>query len=122
MKIKEVNLENFEEIVLESIKPCAVVFTSSSCYLCKALNPIIARLLIHYQNKMLLFQANADKEKKLMDFFLEKNSGVPSIVLFKNGTAQVLSEPENSDKDSWYSEEYLLQCFDHFIETFRGER
>ena len=58
MKVHKASLENFENEILNSSKPCMVKFSHDGCHLCVELKPIYAELAKKYADVMNFFDVD----------------------------------------------------------------
>lgn len=81
----EVNDSNFETEVKNSETPVLVDFWAPWCGPCRKISPIIDDLAAEYAGKVKVVKVNTDENMKLTQEF--SISGIPSILIFKNGEA-----------------------------------
>ncbi|MCR4880804.1 MAG: thioredoxin [bacterium] len=81
----EVNDSNFETEVKNSETPVLVDFWAPWCGPCRKISPIIDDLASEYEGKVKVVKVNTDENMKLTQEF--SISGIPSILIFKNGEA-----------------------------------
>ena len=78
-----VNVDNFEEVVLKSELPVLVDFWAPWCAPCKMLGPSIAAVADSYEGKITVAKVNVDDNAPLaIEYGVE---GIPAVKLFKNG-------------------------------------
>ena len=75
--------ESFKSDVLESDKPVLVDFWADWCAPCKALFPVLEKIVDSYQGELLLAKVNCDTEVGLTERFGIRS--LPTVVLFKDG-------------------------------------
>ena len=81
----EVNDSNFEAEVKNSTIPVLVDFWAPWCGPCRKLSPIIDELATELDGKVKVVKVNTDENLKISQEF--SISGIPSILIFKNGEA-----------------------------------
>jgi thioredoxin 1 len=82
MKVINVNVENFEELVLKSEKPVLVTFSATWCAPCKMLSPILDNLASQ-TDSVSIVKIDVDSNVLLAKEYQVR--GVPSLLLFKSG-------------------------------------
>lgn len=83
--LKHVNLEDFEEEVLNSSKVILVDFFATWCGPCKMIEGILSEIAEEYENKIKVGKVNVDEQNELAIKYQILN--VPTIILFKDGKA-----------------------------------
>ena len=81
--IINVNVENFEEVVLKSDKPVLVDFWAIWCGPCRMQAPILEDLCSEINGKAVICKANVDENEALAVKY--GIISIPSLLLFKNG-------------------------------------
>ena len=81
--MKEVNDNNFAELVTENSRPSVVDFWAPWCGPCRKLGPVLEELEETFEGKMKLVKVNADENLEILKQFLV--SGLPTLLVFKNG-------------------------------------
>ena len=77
--IKEINKDNFNDIVLNSKEKILVDFNANWCGPCRMLKPILEEIADKYN----IVSVNIDDEDELADTY--SVSSIPCLVLFENG-------------------------------------
>jgi thioredoxin 1 len=109
-----VNLKNFESDVLNSSKPCIVKFGNEMCHLCVALGPVYEEVEKEYKN-INFFEVNIDQEEALGETF--SSEGIPTIYLFTQHDVVEFPDPEEPDKESWFSKEHIKNYIKKYLKA-----
>lgn len=81
----EINDSNFEQEVLNSEQPVVVDFWAPWCGPCRKMGPVLDELSSEFMNKVKFVKINTDENlKTAQDYAI---SGLPSLLVFKNGKA-----------------------------------
>jgi putative thioredoxin len=83
--IFEVNMENFQQVVLEGSvrQPVLVDFWADWCAPCKSLMPLLAKLAEEYRGRFILAKINTEEQRELAAQFGIRS--LPTVKLFRNG-------------------------------------
>lgn len=78
----ELTQENFEQVMQSSL-PVFVDFWASWCGPCKMMGPVVDKIAEEYDGRIIVCKCNVDENPQLcMTYDI---SGIPCLVLFKNG-------------------------------------
>jgi len=81
----DINDTNFEQEVLNSEVPVVVDFWAPWCGPCRKLGPILDEISSEFDGKVKFVKVNTDENlKTAKDYSI---SGLPSLLVFKNGKA-----------------------------------
>ena len=81
----DVNDSNFDEMVLKSAELTVVDFWAPWCGPCRKLGPILDEVAGEFTDKIKVVKVNTDENMKTAKEY--SISGLPSILIFKNGEA-----------------------------------
>lgn len=83
--IKEVNLENFQQVLLEGSKHKLILidFWADWCEPCKQLMPVLEKLAQEFSEQIVLAKVNCDEQQELAMQFGVRN--LPTVALMKDG-------------------------------------
>ena len=81
----DVNDSNFDEMVLKSAELTVVDFWAPWCGPCRKLGPILDEVSGEFADKIKVVKVNTDENMKTAKEY--SISGLPSILIFKNGEA-----------------------------------
>lgn len=84
-KALEVIDSTFEQEVKNSDRPVLVDFWAPWCGPCRKISPIIDEIADEFDGKVKVVKVNTDENLKITQEF--SISGIPSILIFKNGQA-----------------------------------
>ncbi len=84
--VKEVSDGDFEGSVLSSDKPTLVDFWATWCGPCRMIAPSVAAVAEQYDGKANVVKMDVDNNMMTPQRFGIK--GIPTLILFKNGTEQ----------------------------------
>jgi len=81
--ITEINESDFEGSVIKSEVPVVVDFSASWCGTCRKLTPVLEEIGKSYGDKIKMVKINIDQNINIAKEY--SVSGLPSILVFKNG-------------------------------------
>ena len=105
MDPQKVDIDSFNERVLDSIIPCIVKFSSEGCHFCQSLKPAYGKLAREYDTKFKFFIVDVNEDPQLSEMFAE--SGVPTFYIFDDEGSHEIPDPKEPDPQTWFSEKYL---------------
>ena len=115
--IVELDSENFEREVLNSIRPCIVKFYNGGCHLCAGLTPVFARLQEKYGHDMKFASIDTWKNYEKTEKYLD--GGVPTIQIFSKDNNPVLVKyPEEPSPYTGYPREYLDKWIYNYLLSY----
>lgn len=83
MALREFTNENFDTDVLKSDLPVLVDFWAPWCGPCKALGPLIEKIAVEYEGKIIVGKLNVDEASNVASQY--SIMSIPSLLLFVNG-------------------------------------
>jgi thioredoxin 1 len=78
--------ENFEDEVLNATGPVLVDFWAEWCGPCKMIAPVLAEVAEEYGDKLKVVKLDVESNPDTAPKYNVK--GIPTLILFKNGTAE----------------------------------
>lgn len=84
--MRELDQDSFDEIIYDECEPCMVIFTTTSCHVCRAVKPKLAKLEDEFSDRFGFYNVDAEKQVNLFRRFDFR--GVPWVMFFKDGSYQ----------------------------------
>ena len=113
----ELDSENFEREVLNSIRPCIVKFHNKGCHLCAGLHPVFAGLEKKYGLQMKFASMDTGSHGELAESYLD--GGVPTVRIFLKGRPPLLVQyPEEPSVISGYTGDYLERWIHNVLAAY----
>ena len=113
-QIREVNEDNFEQVVLQSDRPVLVDFWAPWCGPCRALAPTLEAIATDWAGRARVVKLNVDVSPSSAERFSVR--AIPTLILFKNGreVGRLLGAVNKTE---------IARKLDHHIETgIEGEK
>jgi thioredoxin 1 len=107
-QIREVNEDNFEQVVLQSDRPVLVDFWAPWCGPCRALAPTLEAIATDWAGRARVVKLNVDVSPSSAERFSVR--ALPTLILFKNGreVGRLLGAVNKTE---------IARRLDHHIET-----
>ncbi|PPR41205.1 MAG: Thioredoxin-1 [Alphaproteobacteria bacterium MarineAlpha5_Bin12] len=84
MNIIDVSDNNFEDKVINNIKPVLVDFWAEWCGPCKIIGPILEELSEEKRDQIIIAKMNVDENKVIPSKYGIR--GIPTLMIFKNNS------------------------------------
>jgi thioredoxin 1 len=81
--VREVNEDNFDQIVLKSKTPVLVDFWAEWCAPCRVLAPTVEAIAEQYGDTTRVFKLNVDNSPAVAQRYGVQ--GIPTLIIFQNG-------------------------------------
>lgn len=97
--VERLTFDNFVDKIRETKLPVLVDFYSDSCMPCKRMTGVIAQIQEEYQGKVLVYKANINFEKELIEKYAILSA--PTFLIFKSGevTARLSGVQQKDTQD-----------------------
>ena len=82
-QIKEVNDDNFAQVVLDSERPVLVDFWAQWCGPCRALAPIVEAVAEQYAGSAQVVKLNVDDNPSVVEKY--RIQAIPTLIVFRDG-------------------------------------
>ena len=115
MNPQKVNMDTFNENVLDSTVPCIVKFSSEGCHFCQSLKPAYGRLAREFDAQFKFFIVDINEDTQLSDMFAE--NGVPTFYIFDDDGGHEIPDPQEPDPKTWFSEKYLIKRIKKYLKN-----
>ncbi len=83
MSLQQLDPNSFEEIIYDNGEPCLVIFSRTSCHVCKEVVPVLEELAPKFVGKFGFYYVDIEENTALFQRFSLK--GVPQILFFNDG-------------------------------------
>jgi len=83
LSLKNIDSNNFDEIIYDEAEPSLVMFSRESCNICQTVLPVLEELQSKYTGKYNFYYVDAEKQTNLSQRFTIR--GVPQILFFNEG-------------------------------------
>jgi thioredoxin 1 len=106
--IREINDDDFEQVVLQSDRPVLVDFWAPWCGPCRALAPTLAEVAADWADRARVVKLNVDVSPSSAERFSVR--AIPTLILFKGGreVGRLLGAANRTE---------IARRLDHHIET-----
>jgi thioredoxin 1 len=83
VKLAAVNDGNFDEEILQNVKPSAVLFKTEGCPYCRAMEPVMEQIADEYGDRIKIVIIDAlENQEKSDEYGIQ---AVPQLLFFKEG-------------------------------------
>ncbi|KAL0372848.1 UNVERIFIED_CONTAM: Thioredoxin X, chloroplastic [Sesamum calycinum] len=108
--VKEIDENQFNDVVLKSERPVLVEFVATWCGPCRLIAPAVQSLAQEYQDKLVVVKVDHDSNPRLIEEY--KVYGLPALIFFRNG-----QEVPGSRREGAITKAKLKEYVDKLLES-----
>lgn len=104
MSILNINKNEFNNVVLENVKPVLAEYWAPWCVYCKRIAPALDKVAQQFADQIQVVKVNADDNSEII--IQEGIEALPTFVLYKNGqaAAQIIAPDSKVKLESFINE------------------
>ena len=102
--VRDVNIQEFDELVSTSAVPVVVDFWAPWCGPCRMVGPVLEQLAADHPDKVTVVKVNVDENAELAGRFAVMS--IPTVIMFKDGQVEKQLVGARGQKD--YEAEFGL--------------
>ena len=102
--VRDVNIQEFDELVSTSAVPVVVDFWAPWCGPCRMVGPVLEQLAADHPDKITVVKVNVDENAELAGRFAVMS--IPTVIMFKDGQVEKQLVGARGQKD--YEAEFGL--------------